>query len=67
MCLDVMQQTQRKSIQDQYDCTWCSGSGSMKYHDVPSGRRLAMGLAYLGLAAALWLTLPLGASAVPSP
>ena len=37
------------------------------YHDVPSGRRLAMGLAYLGLAAALWLTLPLGASAVPSP
>jgi len=34
---------------------------------VPSGRRLAMGLAYLGLAAALWLTLPLGASAVPSP
>jgi len=37
------------------------------YHDVPSGRRLAMGLAYLGLAAALWLTLPLGAAAVPSP
>jgi Zn-dependent protease len=37
------------------------------YHDVPSGRRLAMGLAYLGLAAALWLTLPLGASAVPRP
>ena len=37
------------------------------YHDVPSGRRLAMGLAYLGLAAALWLTLPLGASAVPQP
>jgi Zn-dependent protease len=37
------------------------------YHDVPSGRRLAMGLAYLGLAAALWLTLPLGVSAVPSP
>ena len=37
------------------------------YHDVPNGRRLAMGLAYLGLAAALWLTLPLGAAAVPGP
>ncbi len=35
------------------------------YHDIPAGRRLAMGLAYLTLAAALWLTLPLGASAVP--
>ena len=35
------------------------------YHDVPRGRRLAMGLAYLALAAALWLTMPLGASAVP--
>ena len=35
------------------------------YHDIPAGRRLAMGLAYLALAAALWLTLPLGAGARP--
>jgi Zn-dependent protease len=37
------------------------------YHDVPSGRRLAMGLAYLVLAAALWWSLPLGAEGLPRP